>query len=160
MKHCDPVPVVRNVMIPWNPDSETITFTTDSVIGSIKREARVLFYGIRGKNDKNGAGAVNIRFHTDIEYDIGACKNWTPFPVTLPAETHKTWTITYNYVRKKRVVIQCNGVQVLNVVLSKNLCIDNSYWKNYWKNKKPSQIEFAHYDDASDSYCISRNPGK
>ena len=94
---------------------------------------------------------------------IGGCsKYFTPFSETLPIETEKTWTITYNYM-DKRVVLHCNEVQVLNVLLSDIVCayisLDQSKWRNYWENK-PTQIKFLSYDTASDTYCMSSNPGK
>ena len=100
------------------------------------------------------AGGVTINFNADIEYKIGYCSTVvTPFTAALPAETKKTWTITYNYTK---LVLHCNGVQVLNVVLSE--CVD-SRWEDVW-GSKPTQIEFGMMDDASDTYCFSSNPGK
>ena len=151
-KQCDNlVPVVRDVKIPWNPDSETITVTTDSVASSEK------LVGVRF-DDKDGdyAGSVFIGFNTQIQYTIGGCTySYKPFPVTLPTATQKTWTITYNYA-ERRVVIHCNGVQVVNVVVSDSACTGDSNWKDYWE-RKPTQIKF--WGSASDSYCISSHPG-
>ena len=75
--------------------------------------------------DKNGnyAGAVWIYFSTDIQNNLGWYKNYTPFSLTLsvPVEGQRIWTITYNCV-ELIVVIHCNGVQVLNVLLSDSVC--------------------------------------
>ena len=60
--------------------------------------------------DGNYAGGVGVHFRTQIEYYIGYC-----------TQTEKTWTITYNYT-ERRPVYCCNGVQVLNVVLSASAC--------------------------------------
>ena len=156
LKQCDNlVTAVRNVKIPWNPDSETITVTTESVAGT-EELLDVHFY------DKDGgkAGAVLIKFYTQIKYQMGWCSpGYTTFPVTLPTAKQKTWTFTYNYA-EKRVEIFCNGVQVVNVVLSDSVCTRSSVkWIDNWENK-PTQIDFYSKDDASDSYCISSKPGK
>ena len=161
LKQCDNlVTAVRNVKIPWNPDSETITVTTESVAGT-EELLDVLFY------DKDGgkAGAVLIKFYTQIKYMIGWCNSaYTAFPVTLPTSTQKTWIFTYDYA-EKRVQMFCNGVQVLSVVLSDSVCTRSIWgeattkWIDYWE-RKPTQIDFVLKDDASDSYCISSKPGK
>ena len=138
----------------WNPDSQNITISTNSEAGS--REAvGVTFYDTAGAV----VGAVVIGFDTEIEYEIGYCSTvGTPFAAALlPVWTEKTWTITYNYT-DKRLVLHCNGVQVLNVLLS-SVC-DRSVWRTYW-GSKPTQINFPlNFDTASDTYCFSSNPGK
>ena len=155
LKQCDIVPVVRNVSLPWNPDSENITISTNSVAGS-KEGVYVSF------EDKDGdfAGGVVIAFDKPIKYWLGYCTEaHIPFPETvLPTDTNKIWTITYNYT-DKRVVYYCNGVQVVNVVLSASACTEWNVWSKKW-DSKPTQIKFDSDDIASDSYCISSNPGK
>ena len=106
--------------------------------------------------DTAGAGDVEIYFYGEIQYWIGYCSSgYTSFTAALPAETKKTWTITYNYA-DKRVVFYCNGVQVADVLLSE---CDDSSWGTYW-GIKPTQMRFDSDDDASDTYCFSSNPGK
>ena len=143
--------VVRDEVMPWNPDSESITVTTDTVAGSSEK-VRVRFFNKVGSY----TGAVRIYFDTQIQFNIGWCTGWTPFPVTLPTETHKTWTFTYNYT-EKRLVYYCNGVQVADVVLSSTCSL--SSWRNYWE-REPTQVKFFSMDTASDSYCISSYTGK
>ena len=106
------------------------------------------------------AGAVEIYFKTAIKYIIGGCSTvYTTFSAALlPAETEKTWTITYNYT-EERLVLHCNGVQVADVLLSNSVC-DYSDWGDFW-GKKPTQMKFdSFFDTASDTYCFSSNPGK
>ena len=109
---------MRGEKIQWNPDTQGITVSTDSTVGS-NEWVWVYFY------DKNGnyAGAVCINFYTEIQYSLGWYKNYTPFHVTTPVpdEGQRIWTITYNCV-ELIVVIHCNGVHVLNVLLSDNVC--------------------------------------
>ena len=137
----------------WNPDSQNITVSTDSKAGS-EDQVYVEFFG----TNETYTGDVNIYFNkTEIQYWIGGCSTvYTPFPETLPTETEKTWTITYNHT-EQTVVLHCNGVQVLNVLLS-SAC--KSDWKDYW-GRKPTHIQFdSWFDVASDTYCMSSNPGK
>ena len=152
-KQCDnPVTVVRDVKIPWNSDSETITIYTNSEAGS--EDSVILVF-----HDKDGGyarSAVIIDFGTHLRYRITSCSDYTPFPVTIPTETEKTWTITYNYT-ERRLVVHCNGVQVINVVVSDSACTPGVRRK-YW-DRKFTQMEFLKSDNASDSYCISSNTG-
>ena len=155
LKLCDDlVPVELDVMIPWNPDSQTITVTTDSEAGS-KEEVSVDFFD----TDETYAGYVFINFKTEMGYYIGYCnKYYTPFSATLPIETEKTWTITYNFT-EQIVLFHCNGVLVAFVVLSNSVCAISD-WAYYW-GKKPTQIMLSSsYDTASDTYCVSSNRGK
>ena len=142
--------VVRVEKIRWNPDTHNITVTTDSTVGSNER-VYVFFYD----NDDNYAGGVVIYFTTTIQYGLDWCTSYNIFPVTVPAATQKTWTITYN-TAELSVVIDCNGVKVLNVLIS-DLCT-NSDWKTDWE-KEPTQIQFYSGDTASDNYCLSGNAG-
>ena len=150
-KLCDDlVTVNKSVYIPWNPDNQTITISTYIDAGS-REEVEVYFLD----TDKTYAGYVTIG-NADMILRLGVCGLTSRFTGALPTETEKTWTITYNYT-KQRLVLHCNGVQVLNVLLS-SVC-DRSDWRTYW-GKKPTQIKFSSYDSASDKYCFSSNPGK
>ena len=168
---CDnPVTVVGNVNIPWNPDSKNITVSTtwkpdskniDSAAYSQTQANRrdrasmiVQFF------DAAGAEAGNVDINTKEGIFLASCSaGYTRFPATLPTETEKTWTITYNYT-DKRLVLHCNGVQVLNMLLSSACDYSDYYSRTYWE-RKPTQIKFdSLFDSASDTYCFSSNPGK
>ena len=151
----DLVTVDKDVMKTWNPDSQTITISTNSEAGR-KEQVDVEFYDTEGST----TGFVSIHFNAEIEYRIGRCKKGnTRFPETLPTDTEKTWTITYNHT-EQTVVFHCNGVQVADVVLSSVYCDARSNWTSFW-GRKPTQMEFSsNYDTASDKYCFSSNPGK
>ena len=58
--------VVRDVKIHWNPDTQNITVTTDSTVGS-NEEVDVWFYD----QDSNRAGGVYIYFYTQIQFYLG-----------------------------------------------------------------------------------------
>ena len=146
--------VEMNVFIPWNPDTQSITVSTNSAAASFEL-VHVYFHDRNGNN----AGSVHIRFFTQIQYQIGACTgsyDYKRFPDTLPTTRQKTWTLKYN-TAEQRVVLYCNEVQVANVLLT-NLCT-LSYWRAYW-GRKPTQIEFSCSAAASYRYCFSSNAGK
>ena len=104
--------VVRDVKIPWNPDTQNITVTTNSTVGS-NEEVDVWFYD----QDSNRAGGVYIYFYTQIKYYQEWYTGNTPFP-TLPTEKQKTWIIRYDYTEQS-VLIHCNEVEVLNVLITR-----------------------------------------
>ena len=150
---CQLKEVVRMVKEPWDPDTRSINVATDSTAGS-GEQVYVQFYD----NDGNWAGSVRIYFDTQIQYTLAGCTSYNLFPVTLPPAPQKTWTITYN-TAELRVVLHCNGVQVLNVLISDSVCTGNSDWRDLWE-KEPTQIQFYSGDTASDNYCFSGNAGK
>ena len=143
--------VVRGTNIEWNPDTQGVTFTTDSTVGSYEK-VYVDFYD----NDGYYAGSVWIYFYA-IQYRLGWCSYNNYFPVSLPAAPDKTWTIEYK--TGKRLALYCNGVQVLYLLLSDSVCTGNSAWRTNWE-RKPTQIQFRSIDAASDSYCFSSITGK
>ena len=138
--------MVRDERIPWDPASESITVTTDSVLGSMEI-VNLMFY-----HYGTVAGRLDILFDTPIMYRLIYCVgNTVAFPDTLPTEAQKTWIITYNF-EQQILVCNCNGVEVLNVLISSSLC--QSGWRTNW-GKIPSQIKFYSQDTASDSYSLS-----
>ena len=144
--------VVGEEKIQWNPDTQGITASTNSTVGS-GEQVDVYFYDNAG----NVAGGVYIYFKTPIQYLLGWCTSTINFPVSLPAAPDKTWTIEYN-TAGKILALYCNGVQVLDVQVSDSECT-YSYWRTNWE-RKPTQIKFDSIDTASDSYCFSSNTGK
>ena len=144
--------VVRKERIQWNPDTQGITVTTDSAVGS-GEQVIVRFYDNYGYD----AGGVGISFYTPIQYVLGYCTYSNNFPVSLPVATQKTWTITYN-TAELSVAIHCNGVQALTVLLSDSECT-YSAWRTNWE-RKHTQIQFSYFDTASKSYCFYSHPGK
>ena len=141
------------MFIPWYTPTQGITVSTDSEVGS-NEMVGVWFYD----KDGNYAGGVYIYFYSQIKYKLRGCSSSVSFS-TLPTERQKTWIIRYDYT-KQRVVINCNEVEVVNVLLSDGVCDDYpTTWRNY-REKPTTQIQFYSTDAASYSYCISGNPGK
>ena len=96
-------------------------------------------YFLNAQNDD--AGGVHIKFSSPPRYNIGYCfSGWTDFPTTLPSATEKIWRITLEKRAGVRVIkIHCNGVEVLNFLLSDQTCpdyynyyADSTYWYNYY----------------------------
>ena len=144
--------VVGGEKIQWTPDTQGITVTTNSTVGSGEM-VHVYFYDNAG----NLAGIVNIYFTTPIQYRLYWCTSYINFPVSLPAAPDKTWTIEYN-TAGKILALYCNGVQALNLLISDSECTQSD-WRTVWE-RKPTQILFHTADTASDSYCFSSNTGK
>ena len=146
--------VVRGQKIKWDPDTQSIIFTTNSTAGS-SDIAYVSFYD----NSGNSTGDVYFFFSEPSMTLILEDCSFNSLPATVvPTETDKTWTIGYNAV-EQRVALRCNGVQVANVLMSDSVCY-RSDWRKKWE-RKPTQIEFSpDFDNASDSYGFSGNAGK
>ena len=154
---CELKDVVRGAKIPWNPDTQTITVTTNSAVGS-NEFVYMAFY----HNDGHYTGGVSIYFSTPIQYSILWCTPYSNFPDTVPAEAQKIWTITYN-TKGRSVIIHCNGIQVANVLLSDSVCgYKGSSWKweDYWEMETTLIQMYDDYDTASDKYCVSDYAGK
>ena len=142
--------VVKGEKMSWNPDTQSIKVVTDTTLGSPDMLDMKFF-----DKDKSDAGSLQIKFGTGISYQLQGCARFANFDTVLPAAPEKNWTITYN-TTEPSVALQCNGEQVLNVMLS-NFCTFSD-WKYVWE-KEPTQIQFHMMDKASDSYCISGNTG-
>ena len=108
------------------------------------------------------AGFVGIRFTTTPRYYLGYCSiSFTNFPTNLPSREDKIWRITLTRTAGIRVKIHCNGVEVLNLLLSDSTC-GNSVWRNFW-SKDVEQIYFdPNWNEAPDYYravqpCMIKN---
>ena len=111
---------------------------------------------------------IYVHFHSaekDYVSAISLWPNWSPpkyqlfscststtrFPTDLPSETDKVWTITKSSVSgAPRLVIHCNGKEVLNVVMSDSTCGDYK-WSTHW-TQDVDQLEFDSSEIASDYY--------
>ena len=112
---------------------------TDSVVGS---EEAVY---VRPYTDYDYfCGPIMLIFSNPPTYYIGNCNRYIPFPVTLPVEQAKVWTITQTDTALK---VECNDVEVLNYSFSESAIASCLVaWSHHVK-----QIDF-YYDTASDGY--------
>ena len=91
--------------------------------------------------DENGeiAGGLDIYFWDEISYQVKFCMgDYEHFPENLPTDHVRIWTISLSAEVELRLIVECNGVQVVNFLVSDNTCED-SVWAKFW-NKDVAQI--------------------
>ena len=116
------------VKIEFNLETNPLEIKTDSEIGS-GDQLRVNFYDSVG----DVAGAIIINFHSTAKYYFHWCSRSSAFPTTLPIARSKVWRITKTRMSEDiRFQIHCNGVEMLNVVLSSTFCADDGRWNIYY----------------------------
>ena len=148
------VPVEREVYIDHDLENNPLWIRTHSELGS-GEDVLVRFY------DSNGelAGGIAIRFNNTLEYWLGLCSSsWKVFPTTPPATRDKVWKIIFDKTAGIRVIIHCNGVEVLNVPVSYDEC-EWGGWNIYW-SRSVEWIKFLSEDSASDYYQLENPYGK
>ena len=132
-----------------NTDLETsiLEIRTDASLGSDKK-LEVEFF----RYYSSSAG-VTLHFTSTPQYELKNCINSrTDFPTDLPAEKEKVWRITLTKTSGIRLVIQCNEVEVLNILLSDTTCSYSS-WNYYWR-RDVDKIRFDSWDTASNYYRL------
>ncbi|KAL5249592.1 hypothetical protein ACHWQZ_G018459 [Mnemiopsis leidyi] len=139
--------VQRSIDIPLDLENTPLEIKTNSTLGSGEK-VRVYFSTTQG--EYGGAG-VGINFYsTGPQYWLYRCSSSrTNFPTNLPIEVNKVWRITVDKTAGIRVKIHCNGVEVLNVLLS-DTC-SYSGWREHW-SRDVELIYFSLYDTASNYY--------
>ena len=96
-------------------------------------------------------GKVRITFGSTPEYQLVFCtKGWSNFQTVPPPATDKIWRITVTRSPDIRVKIHCNGVEVLNIVISDVTC-GGSEWIEHW-TWDIEKIKFHATDTASKYY--------
>ena len=96
------------------------------------------------------AGGVAIDFSSTPQYRLWDCSSYTNFPSNLPSEVDKIWRITLDKTAGIRLKIHCEGVEVLNILMSDNTC-SYSDWREYW-SRDVEYIYFTAWDTASHYY--------
>jgi hypothetical protein len=99
------------------------------------------------------AGGVRIDFKSTVQYFLYRCSYsniMMNFPSSLPSTRNKIWMITLTRTMGVRLKIHCNGVEVLNLLMSYSTCYDNR-WSLNW-SKDVEKIAFHWTDTASDGY--------
>ena len=98
------------------------------------------------------AGRVMICFSSTPKYVLPYCSwYYTNFPSNLPSEVDKMWRITLDKTAGIRLQIHCNGVEVVNILMSDNTC-DRSDWSYYWSKDVEKIYLHSSTDTASDYY--------
>jgi hypothetical protein len=134
----------RNVSIDFYPkDSlEIQTYSTFTPVPGGKDYIKVGFY-----NSENSlVGSVSIDFYENSKsYVVSFSQDYTQFPVEPPSSVDKIWRIT---VMKDKIIIHCNGKEVLNIYSS----YSRTYSFGRWKIDEITQLKFSSEDRASNYY--------
>ncbi|KAL5249732.1 hypothetical protein ACHWQZ_G018528 [Mnemiopsis leidyi] len=137
--------VQRGIGIPLDLENTPLEIKTNSTLGS-GDEVWVYFY----TTQREYVGGVWIDFSPTTQYYLYGCSfPVNNFPTNLPVEVNKVWRITVDKTAGIRVKIHCNGVEVLNVLLS-DTC-SNIVWREYW-SRDVELIEFSSYYDTASNY--------
>lgn len=127
-----------------NLETTPLEIKTDSVVGN-GQEILLVLYDIQGSY----AGHFIIRFRAWPHFVIWHCTGKTGFLTNLPTSVDKIWRITK--LPGPRVLVHCNGVVVVDHVISNKTCY-YSDWSKFWV-KDVGQIGFHKtWDTASDFY--------
>ena len=135
--------VKHEVKISHDLETTPLQIMTDSTAGS-RVQSAVYLYTAEG----DSAGAIYFYFYTPPQYTIGECREYFDFHSTLPSEVKKVWQISKH--PGPRITLQCNGVTVLDALLSNSYC-KKPNWGQYW-SRPVKQIMFGSVDKTSDKY--------
>lgn len=101
-------------------------------------------------------GGINLLFNPVMKYRFRRCNGtYSTFPVEIPTTNNRVWIITLSRTSAGRgIVIHCNGVKVLNVVLSNSTC-NVTTWSENWShdvakftfpNKEDTALQFYRWE--------------
>ena len=136
----------RSQFIDFDPENVPLEIRTYSELGSGERLI-LTFY----TSQKIFAGGFMIKFSSKPKYRLPYCTPWTEFPKNLPSPTTKIWRIAVQDIDLSvRVVVHCNGIQMLKVKLSNSNC-SKPNWSSFWRDDV-KKIYFNSSDSASDFY--------
>ena len=139
--------VQRGIFIPLDLENTPLEIKTDSTLGS-EDKVWVYFYTTQGEPK----GGLYIYFSSTPQYYLYACStSYTNFPGNLRSAVNKIWRITLDKTAGIRLQIHCNGVEVLNILMSDSTCSD-SYWRYSWSRDLENIYFDSRYDTASDYY--------
>ena len=138
--------IPRDVYIRYHLETTPLEIRTDSVLESNDRVT--VFFSTA---DGHYAGGLNLRFGTTIQYWLWDCSTTSnDLQVEPSATVEKIWRVKLTKTSGINLVIHCNGVEVLNTLVSDSECEDKS-WRIDW-NRPVEEVEFEVYDSASDYY--------
>ena len=107
---------------------------------------RVQFYSAGGEE----AGLVAIKMPTPPTFRFGHCIYATSFPTTPPIKDETVWKITK--LPGPRMKLHCNGVEVLDMLITVNTCTISS-WGEHW-SRDVKRVKFLSVDSSSKYYKI------
>jgi hypothetical protein len=136
------------VYIDFDLEKYPLEIKTDGALGS-NEHMDVDFYDSSG----NMVGSVWIIFYSTPTYCIYGCtpsSPYTAFPFSLPSATNKVWKITLTRISGIRLKIHCNGVEMVNILMSDSTC-SYSGWRTYW-SRIVTKMQFHSDNYAADYY--------
>lgn len=141
--------------IDFDLEATPLQIKTDSAVGS-EDQVVVFFFSSHGGR----AGGILLYFGPTLQYYIWHCQQgiYSNFLAPLPTATEKEWRVTVTRTSSVRVVIQCQDVEVANVVLSDSTCSEED-WRETWSNDV-EKIFFTDTDTATDLYLEPVTPGR
>ena len=128
--------------IEYDLQEHPLQIKTDSAVGSGEKVIVQLYTA-----EEVLISSILLNFSATPQHYISYCTSSSSFPVDLPEEQNKTWTITKTATALK---IECNDAEVLNLVYSESNYDSSSCVTRYsWDVEK---IKFTSSDTASDEY--------
>ena len=109
--------------------SFSVQMKTNVATGT-NRQLRFALYSA----DDEEIGTVLLEFAVKVQYLVMNCfsvMRQFPVPEDIPSETEKTWQITVQKKPDVTITIACNGVELLNFVVSKDTCTKDT-WASHW----------------------------
>ena len=129
-------------------DQDLETTPLEIKTNRIKGSNEVVYVGFYSAQEEE-VGGVSLYFRSPAQYTVWFCtSNYNDLPSTLPTITEKIWQITLTRTSDVRLIIHCNGVEVVNILMS--FCAQSA-WSNYW-TMDVEKIWFHPSDTAADYY--------
>jgi hypothetical protein len=142
---------VDRTKIDYDLEKYPLEIVTDKAL-STNDKIIVLLY-----NSADAKSVVQVRFGSTPDCFIQYCsKTNSPLLSNLPSATTKVFRITLTRNPGIRIKILCNGVEIVNVLMS-DFC-EYASWRTFW-NKDIVKIQFHRQDKASDKYRRGRPTG-
>ena len=137
-------------MIQHDLETTGLLIKTDSTDGS-RQTMKVKLFNAKSEY----AGTVTFYFSSPPEYSLAYCNDRIEPIASPPSEVDKIWEITK--LAGLRINLKCNGVTILDILLTDETCRQYQGWKKRW-SRDVKQITFDQYDTASDQYRPATEP--
>jgi len=126
-------------------ENSPLEIKTDSELGSDDRIVVRFYQRLKG----DFIGGVGLYFFNTPKYWINRCSTSdTNFETKWPSVKEKVWRI--HLISGIRIVVDCNEVEVLNILLSSSTCSESSWNSSWIKNVK--YLHFNPFNDSASDY--------
>lgn len=117
-------------------ENTPLELKTESQVGS-GQKARIDFM-----NGGSYTGLLEIKFDSTPYYSLHWCTSGRNYFLSdLPTGENMVWKITFTRTTDLRIQIHCNGVEVVNFVMTDETCSKDG-WRSYW-GKKVEKVMFV-----------------